>query len=357
MIALIEDVSRRADADKQAYLAETVPVRQPRILVTGASGFLGRALVNRLRFEGEALRLLVRRPPKEPIPDDVQMMYGDLGNPDVVDRAVEGMDIVFHVGAAMKGGGFEFKSGTTWGTFNVVAACERHRVSKLVYVSSMSVLDHAGHVDGKPVTESHPYEPQPDRRGLYTQTKLEAERTVLEAAAQGRIQAVVLRPGQIYGPGAENVPPGGTLAIGGRWLVVGPGDRYVPFVYVDNVVDALLEAGSTDHPNGSIFQLVDPEGMRQKDYIEWVRRSGRKVRASYVPTWLLSMAAWGVDLLGRLLHRPVPLNPYRVRSLTPLWPCDCTAAHTQLGWKPHYRMAEGMARTFPPLEGSPETRR
>ena len=69
VIALLEEVSRRADEDKRAYLAEPNPRLRPRILVTGANGFLGRALVNRLRAEtGEPLRLLVRRPPTSPPP-------------------------------------------------------------------------------------------------------------------------------------------------------------------------------------------------------------------------------------------------------------------------------------------------
>src|SRR5262249_41033438 len=143
VIALLEEVSRRADAAKREYLAERQPARQPRILVTGASGFLGRALVARLRQSGEPLRLLVRRPPPNPLGDDVHLVFGDLGNPAVVDRAVQGIEVVYHVGAAMRGGNFEFSSGTIWGTRNIIEACERHGVRRLVYVSSMSVLDHA----------------------------------------------------------------------------------------------------------------------------------------------------------------------------------------------------------------------
>ncbi len=347
-IALLEEVSQRADAAKREYLAERPPARQPRILVTGAGGFLGRALVARLRQSPEPLRLLLRRPPETPPGDDVHLVYGDLGNPAVVDRAVQGVEVVYHVGAAMRGGNFEFSSGTIWGTRNVIDACERHGVQKLVYVSSMSVLDHAGHPPGVPVNESSPYEPHAGRRGLYTQTKLEAERMVLEAVAQNRIRAVLLRPGQIYGPGAEKIPPGGTLALAGRWLVVGPGNRYVPFVYIENVVDALLLAAEKDVPNGTVFQLVDPGGIRQNEYIEWVRRSGRSVRVSHVPAWFLKLAGWGVELLGKMLKRPVPLTPYRVRSITPLWPCDCTAANRHLGWQPRYTFEDGLARTFPP---------
>ena len=255
----------------------------------------------------------------------------------------------------MRGGNFEFSSGTIWGTRNVIDACERHGVKKLIYVSSMTVHDHAGHRPGVPVNESSPYEPHAERRGLYTQTKLQAERMVLEAAAQNRIRVVLLRPGQIYGPGAEKVPPGGTLAIAGRWLVVGAGNRCVPFVYVENVVDALLLAAEKDVPNGTIFQLVDDGAIRQNEYIEWVRRSGRPVRVSHVPAWFLMCAAWGVQLLGKILKRPVPLTPYRVRSLTPLWPCDCTAAHRQLGWQSRYTLQEGLARTFPAAGDRRET--
>jgi predicted dehydrogenase/nucleoside-diphosphate-sugar epimerase len=349
VIALMEDVSRRADADKVSYLAERPPARQPRILVTGASGFVGRALVRRLRSAGVPIRVLLRRPPREPLGEDVHEVYGDLGNPAVVDRAVDGVEIVYHLGAAMKGGPFEFQCGTVWGTRNVVEACARHGVKKLVYVSSMAVVNHASHKPGEPVTESAPYEPHPERRGLYSQTKLEAEKIVLAAAAADRIHAVVLRPGQIYGPGTEKAPPGGTIAIAGRWLVAGSGENRAQLVYVDNVVDALLLAARADVPNGAIYHLVDPEGISQKDYIACVRRSGREVRVWYTPMWMLTMAGWGVELLGKILKRSVPLTPYRVRSLTPVAPCECGAAHAQLGWTSRIGIQEGMARTFPPV--------
>jgi nucleoside-diphosphate-sugar epimerase len=347
VIALLEDVSRRADEDKRAYLTEPNPQLQPRIMVTGANGFLGKALVNRLRAEvREPLRLMVRKPPANPPPDDLQLVYGDLGNPRAVDHAMEGIETVFHLGAAMKGGNFEYQAGTIWGTRNVIDACERHGVRRLVYVSSMSVLDHAGHPAGVPVNETAPYEPSPKERGLYTQTKLEAEKMVREAAADGRVNAVILRPGQIYGPGAEKFPPSGTIAIAGRWLVVGSGEHHVPLVYVDNVVDALMLAAHDDVRSGSVFQLVDPQGLTQRAYINYAKRT-RPIKASYVPAWFLTIAGFGVGLLGKLLKRSVPLTPYRVRSITPLWPCDCTAAHTVLGWRPQVSIAEGMARTFP----------
>jgi len=110
-----------------------------------------------------------------------------------------------------------------------------------------------------------------------------------------------------------------------------------------------LPEGGKDLPNGTLLQVIDPEGIRQKDYVDWVRRSGRPVKASYVPKWFLYLAAFGVEILGKVLKRAVPLNRYRISSITPVWPCDCTAAETQLGWKARVLIPEGMKRTFPEL--------
>jgi predicted dehydrogenase/nucleoside-diphosphate-sugar epimerase len=348
VMGLLEGVSFSADEDKHRYLAEEPPAFSPKILVTGAGGFLGSALVRRLEQSREPLRLWMRRPPRTPIPHaNHHMIYGDLGNPEIAERALEGIETVYHVGAAMRGGPFEFQSGTVWGARNIVEACKKYKVRKLVYVSSLSVLDHAHHKAGTPVTETSPYEPHPELRGLYTQTKLEAEKIVLDAAQKGDVNAVILRFGQIYGPGAEKFPPSGTIALAGRWLVVGNGRRMVPLVYVENCVDALLAAVAKKNlPSGTIIQVIDPDGISQRDYIDWVRRSGREIKATYVPTAIFFCMSVGVGLLGKILRRSVPLNPYRVRSIRPLWPCDTSAAKKQIGWTAKVSVAEGMEKTY-----------
>src|SRR6185295_6294698 len=118
-----EEVARAADRDfeeqaRRFTLSERVPY-----LVTGASGGLGSALVERLRADGAGpVRVMVRRFPDKPQPG-IEYVRGDLGDPEAVDRAVRGAGIVFHVGATMKGGWPEHQGGTIEGTRHVLEAC------------------------------------------------------------------------------------------------------------------------------------------------------------------------------------------------------------------------------------------
>src|SRR5579871_2994015 len=204
-----EHATRAASADKQAMLERAAAAPTPaKILVTGASGFLGGELVARLLNAGESIRVLARRPvPSLQANPRVHVVRGDLGDPEAVERAVAGVEVVYHVGAGIRGGSEAFESGTVWGTKNIVAACLRHGIRRLVYVSSLSVLDHAGHQKSVPITESSAVEPHPELRGAYSQTKLIAEDIVLDAIRNRDLPAVILRPGQIFGPGREKTPP------------------------------------------------------------------------------------------------------------------------------------------------------
>ena len=349
VIELIAPVSQAADQGRTAFFTAHAPAKPARVLLTGAQGFLGRRILTRLLERGETVRVLIRResPALESDPR-LDVVYGDLGDPQAVDQSITGVEVVYHAGAAMKGGPMEFAGGTTVATRNVIDSCLRHGVKRVVYISSMSVLDQAGHRPGTPVTEASPYEPNPTARGLYTQTKLEAETMVLDAVRQHGLPAVVLRPGQIFGPGAEHVPPSGVIGLAGRWIVVGSGRLALPLVYVDDVVDALLLAEERAKPLGQVIQLVDPEFITQNEYVAVAQRSRPDlVRPIRVPFWFMLLAAFGIEILGKLLKRAVPLTRYRVRSLRPLHPCDITRAQEVLGWAPQVGVRRGLKATYP----------
>ena len=348
-IALMEAACVRADAERARELdARLAPLAPADALVTGASGFLGRRVVAALRARGERVRVLVRSP--HAVSDatpDLQVVIGDLGDPRIVEHAVAGVRTVYHVGAAMRGDARDFEAGTLWGTRNVIDACVRHMVRRVVYVSSLSVLDHAGRDPAVAVTEASAYEPRPGDRGAYTQTKLAAETMVIEAIRERALPAVILRPGQIVGPGAERVTPNGTLAIAGRWIAVGPRSQTLPLVYVDDVVDGLLLAAGSPDATGRIFNLVDPHTVAQGDYLGMAKaRLGSELRLVRLPVGVFLTLAAGIELLGRMIGRSMPLTRYRARSLRPLANFDTTAAHATLGWMPRTGLRRGLETTF-----------
>ena len=345
IVGWIERSAREADRAKTRALTSSPSLRPARVLITGASGLLGGALLRRLREGGQVVRVLMRRPMPELAADpDVDVIYGDLGDPQVVDRAVAGVDLVYHVGSAMSGGSAAFEAGTVWGTRNVVAACVRHGVKRLVHVSSIILLDHAGHTPGSPIDENYAYEPQPRLRGPYTQAKLDAERMVREAIEHQGLQAVILRPGQIFGRGSEKFAPAGTIAFAGRWIVVGDGHLPLATVYIEDVVDALLLAAERDHVCGGTFHIVDTtDTVTQNDYIAACRRIlGSKLRVLRVPGPVLMAAAVCAELVGRLTKVNLPLSRYRLRSSAPLGPFDCRAAREVLGWQPRIGARRGL---------------
>jgi nucleoside-diphosphate-sugar epimerase/predicted dehydrogenase len=344
MLQLIGDVSRQADEAARSRHAGRMPVSLPpaRAVLTGATGFLGTALLRRLLEQGETVRCLVRSKARLPEEAQINAVEGDLGDAELVDQAISGAEVVYHVGAAMKGATEDFQRATVWGTRHVIDACLKHGVKRLVYVSSLSVLDHAGRRPETPVREDAAYEPYPERRGAYTQTKLEAERLVIEAARTKDLPAVILRPGQIFGPGSERVSPSGVIGLAGRWLVVGNGRRLLPLVHVEDVADALLAAAAADVPPGSVFHLVDPAPVTQRQYIQAVRPlQDPPIPSLTIPMPLMRLLTFGVETLGKLLKKPVPLTAYRLASLRPLHPCDISAAREKLGWNPQRTLAGG----------------
>lgn len=317
-------------------------------LVTGAAGFLGRRLVARLREQGKAVRVLVRRPvPAFANDPGIQTVIGDLGDPRIIDHAVQGVPTVYHVGAAMRGGPRDFEAGTTWGTRNVVEACVAHSTRKLVYVSSMSVYDHAGRDPATKMTEASAFEPHPEWRGAYTRTKLDAERCVRDAIDHRNLPAVILRPGQIFGPGAEQVTPNGVIGLAGRWVAVGSPSQTLPLVYVEDVIDALQLAETTPQAVGGTFNIVDTAMVSQQAYLQRAQRKlGARMKCVRVPTWIFMGLGFGVELLGKALKREVPLTRYRVRSLRPLANFDTSAAQERLGWTPRVGAQGGLDLTY-----------
>ena len=353
VVRWVEEVARAAEAD-HATRVERLPCSETAdVLVTGASGALGGEVVRRIAAERGKVRVFVRRVP-ERLPEGVDVAIGDLGDPEAVDRAVRGARAVIHVGAAMKGGWEEHERATVVGTRNVVEACRRHSVKKLVHISSMSVNDWAGGHGGV-LSESSPYEPRPEERGHYTRAKLEAEKIVRAAVGEHGVPGVILRPGQIFGGTIPLLTPAVARRVAGRWLILGDGELKLPLVNIDDVVDAIVAALDGPLANGEIVQLVDPHGLTQNEVLARLLPAGARVLR--VPRAIVFAAGRLSEPLLAALGRRSPVSAYRLKSALSRVDFACDRAREVLGWQPRIGVAERLRRAasapLPELDGIP----
>jgi len=342
-------VSGEADAAKIKFQAQFQNEKRAKVLVTGANGLIGRHLVRRLLQEGNPVRIFVRRQPVAEFRNDgnVEVFLGDLGDPASVDRAVAGTEIVYHVGAAMKGGAHDHERGTVCGTQNIVDSVLRHAVDRLVYISSLSCLHAAVARRGDVITEDWPVEPSPTKRGAYTQAKTAAEKIVLDAVRDRHLRAVVLRPGRVFGPGMTLLTPEVARKIGNSFVILGDGTRQLPLVYVEDVVHAIVLAAETCKFDGRVFHVVDRTRITQNQVVrDYIAKNSNKANVIHVPVAIVYGLAFGFEVLSKVLKRPGPLSIYRVKSALARMQFDCTRAENELGWQPRVGVASGLQETM-----------
>jgi nucleoside-diphosphate-sugar epimerase/predicted dehydrogenase len=334
---------RRPEVDSEA------PV-QPRILVTGASGFLGGRLVEVLSTQGAAVRGTTRLISRARQLPGVQWVECDLTQEDGLRGALRDIETVIHCAAlcGQPGSLEEYEDANVRGTLRLVGLAAEAGVKNFVYVSSMSV--YAAPPGADPLLdETSPYDQRAAERGAYTRSKLAADAAVLEyARTHAAPRIIVLRPGTIYGPGAK-LPVGRFQLPSSNARPVIAGSRRVlaGLVYVDDVVDALLAAAVSDVPTGSVYNLVDSGNCDQEELARTVREvTGGRIRPLFAPYPLVWAAMLGVDLISLVRHRKLGTARYRLRRTLAPMRFECTAARKDLGWRPRVTLREGLGRVL-----------
>jgi nucleoside-diphosphate-sugar epimerase len=315
-------------------------------LLTGATGFLGHHLAARLGRDGRKLRAIVRPGTDlRRIPAEItEVLWGDISEPETLQRALVGIEVVFHTAARVSGGGSKdaFQRDNVAAVENLLRAAEAAGVRRFVHVSSAGIFG-AGQ-KGTAIDERTPLDPQIESRGLYAWSKAESDRLVRAFAAQSKLETVVVRPGILYGGDAQPflarlqfpIPRGK-----GRRIVVGSRKTLLPLTHVDNACDAIALAAERG-ASGSAFNVIDGPS-RQGEYLDLLSAHGvSNVRPTFVPPFLLWPVAYGCEVLGRLAKRNLPLTRYRLKRATESLAYDTTAAHQALGWTPRIDLASGV---------------
>lgn len=232
-------------------------MRGLRVLVTGATGFVGRHLVRRLAEAGANLRVLVRRTSQTaPIQGlGAEICEGDITDPQSVRRAMDGVDVAYHLAALMYDWGRweRFYRINVEGTRHVCEAAASAGVRRIVFTSSVAATGLEDFPSLK--DETHPLT---DSRHPYCRSKALAEKVVREYAAS--LETVVLRPAYVYGPAEFNVGVYTVARLVRRGFRVLPGDgrNWHHRIYVEDLAEALVRVGAHENATGKTYLVGGP---------------------------------------------------------------------------------------------------
>lgn len=330
-------------------------------LVTGGTGFLGKAIARRLLDRGDRVCSLSRHAHPELAEWGVDVLQGDVADADVVERAAAGCDVVFHVASRVGAWGprAEYVRTNVDGTRNVVAACRRSGVGKLVYTSTPSVVHTGGDIEG--ADESLPYAEHFET--AYPETKALAEQLVL-AANDADLATAALRPHLVWGPGDNHlIPRLLARARAGRVALIGRRDKLVDATYIDNAADAHLLAADRLGPGsacaGRAYFIAQGEPAPSSELMNGIlAAAGLPPVTRRIPSGVAWAAGAAMEAIFWLLRRPdePPLTRFVARQLSTAHWYDLGAARRDLGYAPAVSTVEGLARLREHLEKQTSSR-
>jgi nucleoside-diphosphate-sugar epimerase len=308
-----------------------------RVFITGASGFIGRALYERYQSEGHDVRGCDLA--TDPLRD---IVAGDVAQPGPWQEHASGCDVLIHTAAAVS---FRLeRREDVWranvlGTRNALEAAERGQVNRFVHFSSATVFgfDFPDGVDeGYPVRNT--YVPYPD-------SKIASEQVVLQAQLDGRVGATIVRPGDVYGPRSRvwAVIPA-ELIRARRFTLPGGGRGIHSPVYIDNLVDGVVLAARSAEAEGQVFTLSDGVGVPCREFFApYAELVGRKLIT--VPTPLAIGLSAVIQQLARFTEGDNDINPASVRYMLRNGTYSNVKARRVLRWEPRVGVEQGLRRT------------
>lgn len=321
--------------------AEKNSKKKSPVFVTGADGFLGKNLVNRLLFMDKKVRVLIRRINKDYAQNpDIEVVYGDIRDAELVRKSVAGVDAVFHLAGKVtnRGDWQDFQEVNIEATRNLLNASREACVKKFVYVSSVVVYGFHQKNGTNVIKENDAYADDLGRYHHYAKSKLEADKLALDYYSQFKFPVTVVRPGIIYGPMGGNM-------FNGSKIVFGQKNKLLPYAYVKNVVDAIIVASEKDESNGQAYNVVDDIPLTHKEFLQKIEGIlGAKKKAVFVPMVVTESAAKFFEYMAQRKDSDVspPISMFTVDAIRRNLIYDTSKIKNELGWKPAYSTDEGL---------------
>jgi nucleoside-diphosphate-sugar epimerase len=327
-----------------------------KILVTGAAGFLGKALIERLLIRGYTdVRCNLRR--RATIPEleaiskrfpraNLEYCVGNLKSREDASRAADGVQLVFHLAAGMKGDAADLFLDSVVASRNLLDAIADRKPLRVVLVSSFGVYGVATLGRKAMVNEQTALEPHPEWRDDYSHSKLRQEQLFWEYQRRNGFELVVLRPGVIYGPGGGHLSSRAGLMIGGSLLYLG-GRNLLPLTYVQNCAEAIVAAGVHEHAAGQVYNVIDDGVPTCREYLRAYKKHVRNIRSIPLPYFATRLLSWALVNYHRYSQGQLPavLTPYKVASLWAGNRFDNSKLHS-IGWQQLVPTPEALEASF-----------
>ncbi len=319
-----------------------------KVLITGATGFLGGALARHLHAQSADVTALGRNPivGQQLEQDGIRFLRADLADKEAITAACAEQDLVFHCGAFCSPWGryHDFYASNVTGTEHIIHGCQVHHVDRLIYVSTPSL--YFAYDSRLNVSESDPLATK--QVTFYGQTKLLAEQAI-DRAHQAGLPVITIRPRAIFGPGDRTILPRLISRLRqGKLRIIGDESNLIDLTYIDNVVDALLLCA--DAPSqllGKKYNITNGEPVK---LWQMIRRLCTELNLPY-PKQKISfraafMLAWAMEIASRrLLNYKEPLlTRYTVSIIAKSATLDIGAARRELGYQPKISIEEGTER-------------
>jgi UDP-glucose 4-epimerase len=305
-----------------------------RCLVTGATGFVGRALVARLRASGHVVRGVARRPAST---EATELVVADLADLPADATISHGIDVVFHLAAKThdmaetSGVEDEYQRTNVEGTRRLLDAIHGHGVQRVVFVSSVKAIDEGNARAADEQTPAHPQTP-------YGRSKLAAEQLVRQASARGAFESVCLRFPLVYGPGQRgNLQRMITAIDRGRFPPPPASANRRSMLHVDNAVAALLLSGTQPVAGSRTYIVTDARPYATREIFDAVRAAlGRTPVRWSVPMWGFRTMAMAGDWGRRLAGRRLGFDSDALEKLLGSAVYDSGAIQRELGYRPDH---------------------
>jgi nucleoside-diphosphate-sugar epimerase len=314
-------------------------------LVTGGTGFIGSHLAEELVRRGYEVACLVRKTSHlgELERLNVRFITGDCRDKPSLEKAVEGMDFIFHLAAVIKAQNWEvYYQANFLGTRNLLEACAEWNpgLKKFVFVSSISA---AGPSEkGRALRESDPSRPISN----YGRSKLLAEKAVLEY--KDRLSAVILRPPNVLGPRQKELFESIKLIKKKIMPLVGTGEPQTSLCYVGDVVDAIILTAESEKAGGKVYFLADPRPYAWAEITDAIAEElGICFFILRVPFSLQMLVASASEISARLTRtRPFLTKESVIAAKKFFWIYDGSKITKELGFVPKVNLKEAIKKTI-----------